>query len=73
MDNFVNVAAVAVLLLTEEDERYTFAESLRSLRSSLLDPTVTISAPNAAVPSRLILGAFPGITMTALVPSARAA
>ena len=36
-------------------------------------PTMTISAPSAAVASRLMAGALLGMTMTDFTPSARAA
>ncbi len=43
------------------------------MRSALAGPTVTISAPSAAVLSILIFGALRGITITHFNPKARAA
>ena len=47
--------------------------SARRWRSSLLVPTMTISAPSASTRSRLIRGASDGITTTAGIPSSAAA
>ena len=44
-----------------------------ALRSLEATPTSTISAPRARVAWRLMAGAFAGMTMTALAPTARAA